>query len=147
MGVIFVGSTELFAEQPVSRVIGPLLRWLIPGVSDEVVQQVRFLVRKSCHFGEYAVLAALVRRALAAGRLLDRPQLWWRVAGISLAVCVLYAVSDEAHQAFVPSRQASALDVLVDAIGAALGLAVVWCFHERRRSCAQAVSAKPCSGG
>jgi len=38
----------------------------------------------------------------------------------------MYAVSDDFHQSFVPSRTASAWDVLVDACGAATGLALIW---------------------
>ncbi|GAB4335956.1 MAG: VanZ family protein [Dehalococcoidia bacterium] len=39
------------------------------------------------------------------------------------AVAILYGVSDEWHQSFVPGRHATALDVGFDAVGAALGLA------------------------
>ena len=41
---------------------------------------------------------------------------------ISGIVCVLYAVSDEIHQYFVPGRAMLAEDVLVDAIGVCLGV-------------------------
>ncbi len=48
------------------------------------------------------------------------------VAGKSLLLAwflaVLYAVSDEVHQSFVPGRHASAVDVGIDALGAALAL-------------------------
>ena len=41
---------------------------------------------------------------------------------VSGIVCILYAVSDEVHQYFVPGRAMLAEDVLVDAIGVCLGV-------------------------
>jgi VanZ family protein len=46
-----------------------------------------------------------------------------RRAPVAWGIAVLYAVTDELHQAFVPGRHPSALDVLLfDATGAALGI-------------------------
>lgn len=41
---------------------------------------------------------------------------------ISFLICLLYALSDEFHQSFVPTRTASFWDVLIDALGVAIGL-------------------------
>jgi VanZ family protein len=49
----------------------------------------------------------------------------WVPASIAFALAVLYGVSDEIHQAFVPGRVASEADVFADAIGAAIGVAAV----------------------
>ena len=67
------------------------------------------VLRKCAHMTEYAVLAFLLARAL--GR--EAP---------ALAVGVLYAVSDEVHQAFVSGRHASPIDVAIDTVGLLLGL-------------------------
>jgi VanZ family protein len=67
------------------------------------------LLRKAAHFTEYAILGALLLRAL--GRELP-----------AFAAGVLYAVSDELHQHFVSGRHASPVDVLIDAAGIALGI-------------------------
>jgi VanZ family protein len=68
-----------------------------------------FVLRKLAHTLEFAVLGALLVRAL------DRP---WH----ALALGIAYAVSDEAHQHFVAGRHASPRDVLIDSAGVALGL-------------------------
>jgi VanZ family protein len=79
------------------------------------------------HFTVYAVLAALVAFALAESGLSLQRRLTF---AFIFAVC--YGVTDEFHQSFVPGRDADALDLLVDAIGAVTALAVyVWL--ERRR--------------
>jgi VanZ family protein len=65
-------------------------------------------LRKLAHVTEYAILAFLLRRALATPA--------------AVAVAVAYAVSDEFHQTFVRGREGRARDVAVDALGIALGL-------------------------
>jgi VanZ family protein len=67
------------------------------------------VLRKGAHLTEFAILGALLFRAL--GR--DAPAL---VAG------VLYAASDEVHQHFVRGRHAAPADVLIDAVGLGLGI-------------------------
>lgn len=66
-------------------------------------------LRKLAHAAEFAVLGFLLARAVGPGRL-------------AFGLGVAYAVSDELHQHFVPGRQGSPLDVLVDTIGVALGV-------------------------
>ena len=67
-----------------------------------------FPLRKAAHGLEYAVLGALLARAVA-----EVPALWLGIA---------YAVSDELHQSFVPGRAASLFDVGVDAVGVLVGI-------------------------
>jgi len=70
------------------------------------------VLRKVAHAVEFAVLGALLSRALADAR-------------VAFAAGVAYAVSDEVHQSFVPGRLGSPLDVLIDAAGVALGV-LLW---------------------
>lgn len=71
------------------------------------------------HFGVYAVLAALTWWALGGFAVTSRQ----RVA-FAFGLALLYGISDEWHQSFVPGRQPDVFDVLVDAIGAAAGIAI-----------------------
>ena len=52
--------------------------------------------------------------------------------GIALGLAALYAISDEVHQHFVEGRHAAALDVLIDATGALVGV-LAWRWLSRRR--------------
>lgn len=70
-----------------------------------------FLIKKSGHMLEYAVLAWLWHRALGGHKV-------WAAWGLA----VLYAATDEFHQAFTPGRHAQLADVGIDALGAAIGL-------------------------
>jgi VanZ family protein len=77
------------------------------------------ILRKLAHVAEYAILGALL------GRAVRRP-------GVALALGVLYAVSDEVHQVFVEGRHGSPLDVLIDTAGIVAGL-LTWQRLSRRR--------------
>lgn len=76
------------------------------------------LVAKLGHVIGYAGLSLLWWRALAASRV--EPQR--RKLALAFLLSLLYGVSDEVHQAFVPGRIGNPADVLVDAAGAGLGL-------------------------
>ena len=67
------------------------------------------VLRKLAHMTEYAILGALLLRAI-------------RRPGVSLALAALYAASDEVHQHFVEGRHAAPLDVAIDTVGALAGI-------------------------
>jgi VanZ family protein len=70
------------------------------------------VLRKLAHMTEYAILGALLARALG------RP-------AIAVLTGVLYAVSDEIHQTFVRGRHGVWYDVLIDAVGVTIGV-LLW---------------------
>lgn len=120
MAVIMAFSSTTFSAEATGGVLAPLLRWLAPWVTDAQVEALHALGRKAGHVTEYAILAALWFRAFATGRGLSPRPSAWLALGISLA----WAFLDEAHQATLPSRTASAGDVVIDAAGAVLALVV-----------------------
>jgi len=70
------------------------------------------LLRKIAHLSEYAILGALLVRAV------QRP-------AVAILAGGLYAVSDELHQHFVRGRHAAWYDVLIDTVGVTIGV-LVW---------------------
>jgi VanZ family protein len=131
MALIFTASTDLGSTRQTSRIIGPFLRFFSPDVSDETIHNVQVAVRKAGHVTGYAILAMLLWRACQKGFL--RSGWNWRSAQISEAIAIAYALTDEFHQSFVPSRMASGWDVLIDSAGAAAGLAAIWTVGRMRR--------------
>ncbi|MBU4142609.1 VanZ family protein [Patescibacteria group bacterium] len=69
--------------------------------------------RKLAHATEFGVLNLLLFRALRGYEVGFKKALWW-----SLIFTVLYAISDELHQYFVPDRQCRWQDVGQDSLGA-----------------------------
>ncbi len=123
LAVIFSMSTGLGSTRQTSRIIGPILRWFNPAIEDETIRQIQLTIRKTAHVGEYAILAALILRALSRTPAGLRAPWNWRRARMAMALTVAVAISDEWHQSFVPGREGAARDVLFDSAGAALGLA------------------------
>jgi VanZ family protein len=96
-------------------------------VPDETLD---FVVRKIGHMAVFGVLTLLLWRAIATT---SAPPTPWLAA---LVITILYAVSDELHQAGVIGRYASPLDVGFDAVGAViaiLAVALVQSVRARRR--------------
>ena len=126
MLLIFGLSTDAGSPRHTSRIIGPLLRWLIPNVSEETIHDLQVVIRKTAHVSEYAVLAWLVWRARRKPVRGDRRPWIWSDAAFALGFAVLFAASDEWHQTFVPTREGHVSDVFIDGAGAALGLFLRW---------------------
>lgn len=120
---IFSASTDLMSQPHTSRIIQPLLRWLFTGISQQRIEEIHFAIRKIGHLSEYAILSILLWRG--CGWRWQRESMNLRLLRV-LLLSTLYAASDEFHQLFVPSRGASVMDVLVDAVGASIGLLIVW---------------------
>jgi VanZ family protein len=67
------------------------------------------VLRKIAHVGEYAVLGALLYRAV-------------RREPAAIVLGSLYAVTDEVHQSFVAGRHGSPVDWLIDTVGVVAGV-------------------------
>lgn len=78
-------------------------------------------LRVAAHFITYAVMGGVVLFGVSAW-----PPTGPAKATLAFMVTLFYAVSDEIHQAFVPGRAAQVEDVIVDALGATLGIVVAW---------------------
>jgi VanZ family protein len=85
------------------------------------------ILRKAAHMAEFGLLWYLWHRALE----LESPL---PAAAITLA----YAAGDEFHQTFVDGRRGTPVDVLIDAAGIAVAMAL----HARRRAIASALRSR-----
>jgi VanZ family protein len=105
--VLFTFSTSVFSAAYTSRIIEPILRFFLPGVSAATISLLHMMIRKAAHFTNYGILFWLLIR----GPLKGRPY-------TALALCICYAFLDEGHQILVPGRTASLYDVALDSSGA-----------------------------
>lgn len=103
---IVLSSVPQFNEQPEE-------------VQEEVVEELQFITRKSAHFIAYMILGILsIFLILEINKINKKPQ-------FALLLCVLYAISDEIHQLFVPGRSGQFRDVLIDSSGSCVGIGIV----------------------
>lgn len=92
-----------------------------------------FVLRKTAHLTEYAILALLAARAFIGSYHHVLRRNWFIVV---LILVGLYSLLDEYHQSFVPSRTASIYDSMIDTLGGltALIIIAIWRAKRRRRS-------------
>jgi VanZ family protein len=119
---ISFASSANFSAGNTSRFIGPLVLWLFPNTGPESLAVVHGVTRKLAHFAEYAVLGFLAARAF---RTSPGPRLRGRWFLVSVVLIVSYALIDEYHQSFVPSRTASVVDSLIDIAGGLTALVII----------------------
>jgi VanZ family protein len=122
MAFIFFASTAQLSASNTSRIIGPLLLWLFPAISEETLAFVHFIVRKMAHLTEYAILGWLAARAFLTSSHQGLRRRWFLSAWL---LVIIYALSDELHQRFVPARTGSIYDSMIDITGGLIALAVV----------------------
>ena len=127
-GVISSLSTDIFSSEHTSRFIIPLLRWLFPHWSNDTLELMHGIIRKSAHVTEYFIFSIFLLRAIRGKN--REWTLRWAVWAVVIAAG--YAALDEFHQSFVPSRTASPWDALIDTVGASAAQAVLWLWHSRR---------------
>jgi len=89
-------------------------------ISVSETQSINFLFFKTLHVIEYSFLFFLVNRAFVYASPLTKK--YQQVA--AFVIVVLYAISDEVHQTFVPTREGALRDVIIDGGGALF----VWIF-------------------
>ncbi|KJS10357.1 MAG: VanZ family protein [Peptococcaceae bacterium BRH_c8a] len=125
MALIFNLSAQV-AEQSnqlstgITEVIVKTLAQFAPG-ADFDIEGFNHIVRKNAHFFAYLMLGILVIYALRKSGVYG-----YRSVVIALGVCVLYAVSDEVHQLFVPGRGGQVQDVIIDSAGVSVGIGLYW---------------------
>ena len=76
---------------------------------------------KAAHLAAYALMGYLACRAWAS--------LPWPLGGVAISLAgflfaVVFGLSDEWHQSFVPGRMAEGWDVLADGLGALVGVGI-----------------------
>ncbi|MEO7971531.1 MAG: VanZ family protein [bacterium] len=128
--ISFASSSE-FSALNTSQVFRPLILWIFSNLSEEGVAALHFFTRKLAHFSEYAVLGMLSARAFAGSGNDFIRRRWFQVA-LFLILC--YALLDEFHQSFVPSRTASIYDSAIDVAGGLTALLVFRAWQKRRKT-------------
>lgn len=91
----------------------------VPKVSES--SAVDFAAHKIAHMIEYAILGALIYRAL-------RQEKIGKLEAVIYAIIIaaFYGFTDEFHQSFTPGRTTRLRDVFIDTIGATTGILIVW---------------------
>lgn len=117
LAFVFFMSTGTFSAENTFSVVRPILAFLFPGLSPDQVMMIHGIIRKGAHVFEYFVLGFLLLRAFRAR---SSGEWKWRSSLLAVLGVALYALGDEFHQSFVPTRTASMTDVGIDTAGGVL---------------------------
>ena len=126
--LIFYLSSQAGSPENSAGWIMTLLRWIAPQLAEQLTPEqlhlMNFIFRKTGHGTGYFLLTLLGYWAFRRSFGLDaRPALRW-----AILTSLLRAIIDEIHQAFVPGRTGTVVDVMIDAVGIALA---AWLIHRR----------------
>ena len=95
---------------------------------ENIIENTRFLVRKTAHFTLYFILGIIVYLLFTSYGVK-------KILFYSILFCFLYACSDEIHQLFIFGRSGELRDVLIDFIGSLLGVMIAYKFYKRKNDC------------
>ena len=84
---------------------------------EQLIEDLQTPIRKLAHFSIYCV-GGIISFSLANQYDIKLS----KKILIAIGICVIYAITDEIHQAFVPGRSCEIRDVLIDSSGAVLGI-------------------------
>lgn len=80
-----------------------------------------FIVKKTAHIIEYAIMTALLYRGFLSAHI-DRKKAGY----YSIIFALVYGMTDEFHQLFTPGRTAKLRDVIIDTLGGTLSIYFIW---------------------
>lgn len=129
MTFIFLSSSQ--NAQQSSNTSGSFIKSLLTAFFDgfeemseeakaALVSSLQHFVRKAAHFSVYMLLGMSLSSALFTYDIKTIYKI-----GLSASLSLIYAVSDEVHQLFVPGRGGMVTDVLLDFSGSVIGIAFV----------------------
>lgn len=100
---------------------------MIPAINDmpesdkeNVVDRIESVVRKIAHYSIYTLVGILLMSLMSTYKIKELDRL-----AVSLIIGVIYASTDEIHQAFVPGRGPLITDVMLDTVGVLTGICIV----------------------
>lgn len=103
----------------------------------EYFNTISFFVRKTGHFGEYAILGILmVTFIMTFETIRNLRRIGMLPILITTLVGMIYAATDEIHQGFVDGRSPKVMDVCIDTAGSFVGavfFVILWLLIFRRK--------------
>lgn len=84
------------------------------------IEKLHPIIRKLAHFSIYAIVGFSMMGFMCTFDIRNILKLI-----ISFSIGVIYAITDEVHQYFIPDRNASIIDVCIDSVGVLTGIFIL----------------------
>lgn len=108
----------------IARIFIPDFSGMATAEQESIIESLQFIVRKTAHFTLYAILGGLAFLGVVTYKSITLKNRFF----ISAVICLLYAISDEIHQIFVPGRSGEVRDVCIDFAGSMLAIFILLLF-------------------
>lgn len=87
---------------------------------EKVLSRIESIIRKIAHFSIYTTLGMILMSLFSTYKMKETIRTF-----TSLSIGIIYAISDEIHQSFIPGRAAQITDVMIDSMGVMFGILLV----------------------
>lgn len=131
IGLMYYFSTDVFSADNTRNIFEKIFLWFSPHAGKQDIRTFNFILRKSAHFAEYAILGGLLFRAFRAGDLV-RWRFKWAIQ--SFVFAAVWALLDEFHQTFTGKRGGSIWDSMLDSSGTLIMLVAIWFVSRKPRA-------------
>ena len=91
---------------------------------ENILGKIEIVIRKLAHFSLYTLVGILTMSLMSTYNIKQKNRI-----KISLGIGIIYAISDEIHQTFIPERSGMPQDVLIDTLRSCL-----WNFYNNTNS-------------
>ncbi|MCF0124434.1 MAG: VanZ family protein [Clostridia bacterium] len=87
---------------------------------EQMIKTINPVIRKLAHISIYTVVGMLLMSFVYTYEMKEKTRV-----NTSVIIGFIYACSDEIHQSFIPGRNASFIDALIDTFGVVLGVIII----------------------
>ena len=130
MGFLFPLWNRLLSSPFLYRWNYRFWEWLKGDIGRYEIELYYIYLRRSLHVIAYALMSFLIYRFFRAG---DKRVWKYSWAGYTALITIGYGCMDELLQSFLKPRNASFMDIMMDAIGTAAVLFVVYLYSLRKK--------------
>ena len=94
---------------------------------EKLTKKVNPIVRKVAHFSIYMILAIFTYMFIENLNIKSKSEKEGLRKNIlyTCIFCIIYAIFDEIHQIYVPGRTGKPIDVIIDTLGACMGITII----------------------
>lgn len=124
--ILWMGTIFYLSHQPagasselssgITQLFITIIETIIPMIQMDS-ESWHFLIRKSAHFIAYFLLGTFIIHALFVSGMHV-----YKSGILAILISLLYAISDEIHQLYIPGRSGEIRDVVIDTLGAGSGI-------------------------
>lgn len=114
--MIFIFVMSSFNANESSNQSGMIVSFISNLFNISDTKTLSLIIRKGAHFTEFLILGILSINYIIKFK---------KNIKYSYLMCIMYAISDEIHQIFVPGRSFQITDIFIDSVGAIIGITLI----------------------